>query len=56
MTALELVGGGHGWRDEGLPVRVEGRSIERDLELHDGAGLVLLDEEEEGGGAGHGEP
>src|SRR5918993_1130121 len=52
--ALELVGGGDGGRDKGLPVGVEGRPVKGDLELHDDAGRVFLDQEEKGGGAVHG--
>jgi hypothetical protein len=36
-----------------VAVGVEGRPVESDLELHDGAGLVLLDQQEKGRGAVH---
>jgi hypothetical protein len=49
QSALELVGVGDGGRDERLPVRVEGWPVKGDLELHDSAGLVFLDQEKEAG-------
>src|SRR5829696_4246265 len=51
--ALELIGSGNGGRDQRLPVRVKGWTVKGDLELHDAAGFVLMDQEQEGGGAVH---
>jgi hypothetical protein len=52
--ALEFVHSGDGGRDESLAVLVEGRRVKGELELHDGAGRVLLGQEQKGGGAVHG--
>jgi len=37
---LEFVGRGDGGRDPGLPVEIEGRLVESDLNLLDGTGSV----------------